>query len=153
MPVAVEFQRVEKHFGAIRALDGVDLILRTGEMVALLGPNGAGKTTLVHLLLGLYTPTAGNVRIGGLDLRELDPGALWARTGAVFQDFTQYHLTVRENVGFGHVDHLADLGMHLTDLTARGCGQSKRSPARPTMAWYGAYLYPQLSFTWPSDVS
>ena len=62
----------------------------------------------VHLLLGLYTPSAGTVRIGGRDLREVEPRLLWARTGTVFQDFTQYHLTVRENVGFGHVERLDD---------------------------------------------
>ena len=91
------------------ALEGISFRLGAGEKVALVGENGAGKSTLVHLLLGLYSPSGGSVRIGGHDVRELDPQALWARTGAVFQDFTQYHLTVRDNVGFGHVDCLDDL--------------------------------------------
>ena len=101
------------------ALRGVSFTLPAGEKVALVGENGAGKTTLVHLLLGLYTPTEGSVHIGGQDLRELDPAPLWASTGAVFQDFTQYHLTVRENVGLGHVDHLGD---HAAVHRAAGAG-------------------------------
>lgn len=65
MAAAVEFERVHKHFGPTRALDGVDLCLRTGEMVALLGPNGAGKSTAVSLMLGLRQPTGGTVRVLG----------------------------------------------------------------------------------------
>ena len=90
------------------ALDGVTFRLEPGEKVALVGENGAGKSTLVHLLLAMYRPTAGTIRHGGRDVSELDPSALWERTGAVFQDFTRYHLTVRDNVGYGHVARLGD---------------------------------------------
>lgn len=90
------------------ALEGVTFRLEPGEKVALVGENGAGKSTLVHLLLGMYRPTAGTVRHGGRDVSELDPDALWERTGAVFQDFTRYHLTVRDNVGFGQVARLGE---------------------------------------------
>jgi ABC-2 type transport system ATP-binding protein len=54
---------VTKRFGAVRALDGVDLQVRRGELLALLGPNGAGKTTAISLLLGLLRPDAGEVRV------------------------------------------------------------------------------------------
>ncbi len=65
MSDAVVFAQVEKRFGAIAALSGVDLSIRRGETVALLGPNGAGKSTAVALMLGLREPTAGTVRILG----------------------------------------------------------------------------------------
>jgi Cu-processing system ATP-binding protein len=56
---------VTKHFGAVRAVDGVDLEVRRGEMLGLIGHNGAGKSTLIKLMLGLLKPTAGTIRIDG----------------------------------------------------------------------------------------
>jgi ATP-binding cassette subfamily B protein len=90
------------------ALRGIDLTIGRGESLALVGENGAGKTTLIKLLTGLYTPTEGRVLVGGEDVRAWDPEALRRRIGVVFQDFNQYQLKVRENVGFGSVDHMAD---------------------------------------------
>src|SRR5690606_28207850 len=60
-----------KHFGALAAIDGVDLDLRAGEIHALIGPNGAGKSTLVHQIAGTIRPDAGTVRLGGQDLEGL----------------------------------------------------------------------------------
>ncbi|MGO8998055.1 MAG: ABC transporter ATP-binding protein [Polyangiaceae bacterium] len=90
------------------ALRGIDLTIGKGESVALVGENGAGKTTLIKLLTGLYTPTEGRVLVGGEDVRAWDPEALRKRIGVVFQDFNQYQLKVRENVGFGSVDNMED---------------------------------------------
>ena len=64
--------RAVKRYGAVTALDGVDLQLRRGELLALLGPNGAGKTTAVSLLLGLQRPDAGEARLFGFDPKRLD---------------------------------------------------------------------------------
>jgi ABC-2 type transport system ATP-binding protein len=63
----VELRAVRKRYGEVEALRGIDLAVRPGEVVALLGPNGAGKTTTVNLALGLRRPTAGSVRLFGLD--------------------------------------------------------------------------------------
>ncbi len=90
------------------ALRGIDLTIGSGESLALVGENGAGKTTLIKLLTGLYTPTEGRVLVGGEDVRNWDPDALRRRIGVVFQDFNQYQLKVRENVGFGSVENMAD---------------------------------------------
>jgi len=91
-------------------LRDVNLHIRPGERIALVGPNGAGKTTLVKLLTRLYDPTEGQILLDGVDLREYDLTSLRQRIGVIFQDFVQYHLTARENIGFGQVEALEDRG-------------------------------------------
>jgi ATP-binding cassette subfamily B protein len=93
---------------ATPALSGIDLCIHPGERLALVGENGAGKSTLARLLLGLYEPTEGRIRVDGLDLAEIAPASWRAQVAAVFQEFVQYPLTVRENIGFGDVRALAD---------------------------------------------
>jgi ATP-binding cassette subfamily B protein len=90
------------------ALRHVDLVIGAGESLALVGENGAGKTTLVKLLTRLYEPTEGRILLDGRDLRDWDEGELRTRFGVLFQDFNQYQLKVRENVGMGSIEHLAD---------------------------------------------
>jgi ATP-binding cassette subfamily B protein len=89
-------------------LRDVNLHIRPAERIALVGPNGAGKTTLVKLLTRLYDPTAGQILLDGVDLREYDLTSLRQCIGVIFQDFVQYHLTARENIGFGQVEALED---------------------------------------------
>jgi ABC-2 type transport system ATP-binding protein len=92
----VELQGARKRYGAVDALHGIDLRIDRGEVVALLGPNGAGKTTSISLMLGLRRPTAGRVRLFGLD-----PGDRRARsrTGVMLQESgVPGTLTVRELV-------------------------------------------------------
>jgi ATP-binding cassette subfamily B protein len=91
------------------ALRHVNLTIAGGESLALVGENGAGKTTLVKLLTRLYEPSEGRIVLDGRDLRDWDPGALRRRFGVLFQDFNQYQLKVRENVGMGSIDHLEDV--------------------------------------------
>src|SRR5882757_7959226 len=64
-PVIARLESVSKSYGPVKALDGLDLSIHAGELVALLGPNGAGKTTAVKLLLGLAKPSTGSVCIFG----------------------------------------------------------------------------------------
>ncbi|MFM6978536.1 MAG: ABC transporter ATP-binding protein, partial [Methylophilaceae bacterium] len=68
MPAAVQFHDVSKHFGALQALDGVDLSIEQGEFFALLGPNGAGKSTMINILSGLLRPSQGSVEVMGFDV-------------------------------------------------------------------------------------
>jgi ATP-binding cassette, subfamily B, bacterial len=90
------------------ALRGVDVFVPKGQSLALVGENGAGKTTFIKLLAGLYEPTEGRVLLDGRDLRTWDETKLRARIGVIFQDFNEYQLALRENVGFGSVEHLDD---------------------------------------------
>jgi len=68
MPAAVQFHDVSKQFGALQALDGVDLSIEQGEFFALLGPNGAGKSTMINILSGLLRPSQGSVEVMGFDV-------------------------------------------------------------------------------------
>jgi ATP-binding cassette subfamily B protein len=90
------------------ALRHVDLTIAPGESLALVGENGAGKTTLVKLLTRLYEPTEGRIFLDGRDLGTWAIGELRLRFGVLFQDYNQYQLKVRENVGLGSVDHMTE---------------------------------------------
>ncbi|SIO90492.1 ABC transporter ATP-binding protein [Nocardiopsis sp. JB363] len=82
-------------------LDGLDLRVRTDELLAIVGLNGAGKSTLIKLLCGLYRPTSGRITVDGTDLAELEPEDWRSRLSVIFQDFNRYPLTARENVVLG----------------------------------------------------
>ena len=66
-PTALSLRGLRKHYGSVRALDGLDLEIGAGEIVALLGPNGAGKSTAMEMMVGLATPDAGEVSVLGTD--------------------------------------------------------------------------------------
>jgi ABC-type Fe3+/spermidine/putrescine transport system ATPase subunit len=79
----VEMKGIVKHFGETRALSGLDFRVERGEVVALLGPNGAGKTTAIAIMLGLRTPSSGEVRLLGRRPRDL---AARSRVGVMLQE-------------------------------------------------------------------
>jgi putative ABC transport system ATP-binding protein len=104
---AVTARSLTRRYGqgatAVDALKGVDLSIRSGEMVAVMGPSGSGKSTLMHLLAGLDRPTSGVVTVGGQDITKLKDSALTRlrrdRIGFVFQGFNLLPtLTAEENV-------------------------------------------------------
>jgi ATP-binding cassette subfamily B protein len=90
------------------ALRGLTLHVPPGESLAIVGRNGAGKTTLVKLLTRLYRPSEGRILLDGIDLEEWPLEVLRRRISVLFQDFNQYQLSVRENIGLGSIDHLED---------------------------------------------
>jgi ABC-type multidrug transport system fused ATPase/permease subunit len=90
--------------GRAHALDGLSLDVAAGERVGIVGPSGSGKSTLAVLLLRLYDPQAGAVRIGGVDLKTLDPEAARARIAVVRQDTYLFHGTVEDNLRLGKPD-------------------------------------------------
>ena len=85
-------------------LSGVSFKLTPGERIALVGENGQGKTTIVKLLTRLYDPTAGQILLDGVDLREYDQEDLWREIGVIFQDFMRYDLTATENIAVGRIE-------------------------------------------------
>ena len=106
----IEFDDVTFSYpgGTGPAVEGLSLQIRSGELIALVGENGAGKSTLVKLLLRFYDADRGSVRVGGIDVRDLDPEVLRSRIGVLFQDYTSYELSVRENVAMGRPDGKVD---------------------------------------------
>ncbi len=109
-PLPIELDHVSFRYPGREAwaLRDVSLTLAPGETLGLVGENGAGKSTIVKLLLRLHDPTEGAIRWGGVDLRDLEPAALRARIGAVFQDYVRYQFSAAENIGLGEPAHLAD---------------------------------------------
>ena len=84
--------------GGTPVLDGFDLTIPAGTSLAIVGQNGAGKTTLAKLLCRLYDPQNGAIEIDGIDVRDLDLTEWRTRLAAVFQDFTRFELSLRDNV-------------------------------------------------------
>jgi ABC-type multidrug transport system fused ATPase/permease subunit len=93
---------VDFGYGADLVLEALDFEIEPGERVALVGPNGAGKSTLVSLVLGLYRPSAGEVRADGISYDELDLRAVRRQIGVVLQDPIILNATVAENIAYGH---------------------------------------------------
>jgi putative spermidine/putrescine transport system ATP-binding protein len=116
MSVAVTLQDVSCVFGAgasaVRAVDGVNLTIESGEFFTLLGPSGSGKTTCLRMIGGFTLPTSGKILIGGQDVSQLPSYARPVNT--VFQDYALFpHMNIRDNVAYG--------------LMVRGVNKAKRN--------------------------
>ena len=134
----IAIRALQKTFGASPALHGVDLDIRSGELIGLLGPSGSGKTTLLRAIAGLETPTAGQILFAGQDALRLSVQE--RRVGFVFQNYALFrHMSVAENIAYGlrvrpratrpssdqiarRVNELLEL-VQLTGLDARFPGQ------------------------------
>ena len=118
MSAVVEVSGLRRHFGGIAAVDGIDLTLGEGEILAVLGPNGSGKTTLFNLISGFLRPDAGRVTFAGQNVAGW-PAHRITRLGLArtFQQGAMFpNLSVRDNVtvparisGVGDVDAILDL--------------------------------------------
>lgn len=96
----LEFDGVSRHFGPVRAVDGVSLAVQRGEFFSLLGPSGCGKTTLLRILAGFERPDQGRVLLDGVDITELPPNQ--RKVNTIFQNYALFpHLDVRGNIAFG----------------------------------------------------
>lgn len=91
---------------ANKTLEGINLELKPGKVVALVGENGSGKTSLIKLISRLYDPSEGQITLDGVDVRDFDPEEYRRLFSIIFQDYSKYAETARENIRFGDVSQL-----------------------------------------------
>jgi branched-chain amino acid transport system permease protein len=101
--IVLEVKGLSKHFGGLKAVDGVDIAVRRGGVHALIGPNGSGKTTTLNVLSGLYRATSGSITLDGTDITHLPPHQRTAAgLGRTFQNIRLFRsMTALENVEIG----------------------------------------------------
>lgn len=105
------FEARDLHFsydGKREVLHGLNFVIKKGETIALVGANGSGKSTLVKLLIDLYRPDGGELLLYGKPYSEYPRGSINHQIGMFFQNFYLFHLSLRENVGFGNLKYLKD---------------------------------------------
>ena len=106
----IEFRNVSFAYPGTERLviNNLNLVLHGGKSYALVGLNGAGKTTLIKLMTRLYDPTSGEILLDGVNIKNYDVKELYALYGIVFQDFSKYAVTAKENIIFGDVNRPFD---------------------------------------------
>ena len=121
---ALQVEGLAKHFGGVKAVDGVSFRVQRGTVHALIGPNGSGKTTTLNVISGLYSATAGRLVLGGQDVTRLPPHARTvAGLGRTFQNIRLFRsMTALENVMIG-----AEQGGHRKDFTHDALVQQARA--------------------------
>ncbi len=136
MTAAVEFRRVSRHYGVVKAVDEVSIAVENGEFFSMLGPSGSGKTTCLRLIAGFDEPTSGAILIHGQPANGVPPFARDVNT--VFQDYALFpHMNVRDNVAYG--------------LMVKGIGKAERQRrgadalAMVALDAFGARMPSQLS--------
>ena len=105
---SIAFEQVSFAYGEEPVLRDVSFVARRGEVVALVGASGAGKSTLVDLIPRFYEPSAGVIRLDGVDTREIGLASLRGLTGIVSQDTVLFNDTVRSNVAYGALGRFSD---------------------------------------------
>ncbi len=100
MPVAIEFKDISRHYGEVKALDGVSFTVQEGEFFSMLGPSGSGKTTSLRLMAGFEQPSNGSLTLMGQEATGTPPYERDVNT--VFQDYALFpHMNVLDNVAYG----------------------------------------------------
>ena len=134
IPAAVRLELVEKRYGDVVAVAGVDLEVRDGEFFSMLGPSGSGKTTTLRMIAGFELPTSGRILLHGADVTAIPPFDRDVNT--VFQDYALFpHMTVGDNVAYGLVVRKVAKADRLSRVTealrmVRLEGYEKRKPSQ-----------------------
>lgn len=104
-PPKIEFKNVSFAYPNGQAvINNISFVIEPGENIALVGENGAGKSTIIKLLCRFYDVTEGEILINGVNIKQLKLSQWYQFLGTLFQDFVQYHFTVRENIALGNPD-------------------------------------------------
>jgi len=107
---SIEFERVSFRYPLTDrdVLSEVSFTIGRGHALALVGENGAGKTTVVKLVTRLFEPTAGRILLNGLDASGFSPRSVQREMSIIFQDYGQYQMTARENIGLSRTDRMQE---------------------------------------------
>ena len=107
---AIIFENISFHYPNSKkeVLKNISFRIEAGAHIALVGKNGSGKTSLIKLIAGLYKPSAGNIFIGSKNINSLSRDALHREFSVVFQDYSSYQMTLRENAALGSIEFLND---------------------------------------------
>lgn len=97
----IELENVCFKYDNEYVLKNINLVLEPGQTVAFVGENGSGKSTLTKVILGFYDDYEGSIKINGIDLRKIDKESYQKKMGCIFQDYTKYETSIRENVLYG----------------------------------------------------
>jgi branched-chain amino acid transport system ATP-binding protein len=143
MPI-LETRQLEKAFGGVRAIQGVDLAVEEGEIVSIIGPNGAGKTSFFNVVSGIFNPDAGNVIFDGLEISNHTPSQITkAGIARTFQNVRLFpNLTVLENVMVGQHCRTTS-GVFKSILRTRGQRREEKEieeKAKEILAFFGSRL-------------
>ena len=123
----ISIRDVSKHFGAVKAVNNVDISIARGEFFSLLGPSGCGKTTLLRMLAGFEAPTSGEIFIDGQPMSAIS--AYRRPVNMVFQNYAIFpHLDVRGNIAFG----MRKSGLSRAEIDAK-VGASKPASIRKSV--------------------
>ncbi|WP_053242299.1 ATP-binding cassette domain-containing protein [Clostridium sp. DMHC 10] len=118
-PYIIEWQNIYQ--GCDKpVLKGISFSIRQGEKLVVVGENGAGKSTIIKLALGLYKPDSGSISINGRSVYDMKVEERQKLLSCVFQDYTKYQVTVRENIGFGNIKYIND-DEKITKAAKKGC--------------------------------
>ena len=120
--LSIEFNKVYFKYPntETNVLDGLNFKINHGEKVSIVGENGEGKTTMIKLLLGLFQPDSGEIKVGGVPLNSFSQRVKIELFGPVFQDFVKYNLTLKENVIVGNINSSDD--QNLVDEVMKKAG-------------------------------
>ena len=121
---SVSFHNVHLYYGTHHALQGIDMEVRPGQMLALVGDSGGGKSSLVNLLPRFFDPSSGEVRINGTDIRGFELKALRERIALVSQRIFIFNDTIAANVAYGHIQDDAKVQKALQEANAWSFVQS-----------------------------
>src|SRR5688500_3765545 len=107
---SIEFENISFRYPLTDrdVLSNVSFAIAKGQALALVGENGAGKTTIVKLVTRLFEPTAGRILLNGIDAKRFSPRSVQCEMSIIFQDYGQYQMTARENIGLSRTDKLHD---------------------------------------------
>lgn len=92
------------------AIKNINLKIKKGDIIAIVGKNGSGKSTLIKILSGQYDDFEGNVLINGLDINTIELNSLFKQINILYQDYNKFQFTIRDNIGFGDIENISDMG-------------------------------------------